>query len=69
MERRQFIRNTAIGAAGLGAGQAGKTFKDIFISKHKPETAMFIGTPVLPEYLYEKGIPETLGFNEGTGGS
>ena len=60
MERRKFIRNSALTMAGTSSMPVQKAFEDIFISKGKSDPDMFIGTPVLPEYLYEQGIPETL---------
>lgn len=54
MQRRKFIKNTSLGFASLSV-----PFHQIKISANE-RPSMFVGTPVLPEYLYEKGIPETL---------
>ncbi len=51
MKRRQFIQHvSALSAVTLASG----------FGKSDETSSMFIGTPVLPEYLYENGIEKTL---------
>lgn len=54
MHRRSFILKTTAGVVGLSSITSVYSFTANAI---KP---MFIGTPVLPEYLYENGIANTL---------
>lgn len=56
MERRTFIKNAAVGTAFASAGISSLSF----IKKKEVNRNMFIGTPVLPEVLYERGMEETL---------
>ena len=59
MKRRKFIKNAAIGSAILsGTSMTSAMAGNFFTRKTNPD--MFIGTPVLPEILYERGIPECL---------
>lgn len=57
MKRRKFIKNTALGTAALTTTPAFSMFKS---QKGYNSSGMFVGTPVLPEYLYEKGIADIL---------
>jgi hypothetical protein len=57
MKRRNFIKKSAAGTLAFSAVPA----FDIFGNKSRSSgNGMFVGTPVLPEYLYEKGIAPTL---------
>ena len=56
MQRRNFIKQAILGGAAISAAP-GRVFSKMHA---RIEKSMFIGTPVLPEYLYEQGIPETL---------
>ncbi len=59
MQRRKFIKNAALGSAVLSGSAFSAAARNSFIVKKKT-IDMFIGTPVLPEILYERGIPECL---------
>ena len=56
MKRRNFIKNTALCSGFIGAGLP----SSFSIISKKSRNEMFIGTPVLPEVLYERGIEECL---------
>lgn len=58
MNRRKFIQNSLTGAALLSTAGVPKSFG--ITSKKQNSHGMFIGTPVLPEYLYENGIANSL---------
>ena len=55
MERRKFIKSTLTATAAISAS---KSFA--FSQKAGKTGGMFIGTPVLPEYLFETGIANSL---------
>jgi len=58
MERRQFIKTTAFSTAALGTVGLSHAMNNVTKQNQKPN--LFIGTPVLPEYLYENGIANSL---------
>lgn len=72
MKRRKFILKAGMGAAGVGLGATGMglnaaglgpdtiPFTQGRTTAGSKKDELFIGTPVLPEYLFEKGIAETL---------
>lgn len=55
MERRKFIKNAALSSSFIAAG-----LPSFNINSGKSASDMFVGTPVLPEVLYERGIEESL---------
>ncbi len=57
MKRRSFIKKSLTNAAALSTLKLQNAYG--FVNS-KPGESMFIGTPVLPEYLYENGIAKTL---------
>lgn len=58
MNRRNFIQKTATGALALSSFHLlGASLGSVY---NKSNSNMFVGTPVLPEYLYENGIAKTL---------
>ena len=59
MERRKFIHTTAWGIAALNKIGIHNSFG--VRNSVTPNNGFFVGTPVLPEYLFEQGIAETLG--------
>ena len=54
MNRRKFIEGSGLLAAGLGVSSFNVFGKNYAVNQNR----MFIGTPVLPVYLYEKGIAD-----------
>jgi hypothetical protein len=58
MKRRDFLKTAGIFAAGIGP--VGLSFKNKINDHLNGGNGIFIGAPVLPEYLYENGISETL---------
>lgn len=57
MDRRKFISRSIIGAGALTVAGIHDSFA---IHSRAANKGMFVGTPVLPEYLYEKGIANSL---------
>ncbi len=60
MRRRRFVKNSSMGAAAIMASPPAVWGRKRGSSKQPPESPLFIGAPVLPEYLYDQGIGETL---------
>jgi hypothetical protein len=58
MQRRKFIKNAALGSALVSGTAFSAAARNSF--RVRQDINMFIGTPVLPEILYERGIPECL---------
>jgi hypothetical protein len=58
MERRNFIKKNITGLAGIAVLPEFYHSRSNFFPDDQKQ--MLIGTPVLPVYLYEKGIPEAL---------
>ena len=58
MKRRDFLKTSVFGAASLAALSFQKSFGGIL--SQRATAGMFVGVPVLPEYLYEQGIAKTL---------
>lgn len=59
MKRRNFIKKSALGAVGLSAVSIPGAYS-MLKDKNPMIKEMFVGTPVLPEFLYENGIARTL---------
>jgi len=57
MQRRKFLKRTATTAAGIAVFPSMNSIRGHGI---RTSDDLFLGTPVLPEYLFEQGIPVTL---------
>lgn len=66
MKRRHFIKQAAVGTSLMGLAPAHNIFGSG--SHARSKETMFIGTPVLPEFLMEEGIEKTLGEMQGLAG-
>lgn len=58
MNRRNFIKKTSVAASAMGTVNFCHAFS--LVNKKNMPGEMFIGTPVLPEFLFENGIEKTL---------
>jgi hypothetical protein len=58
MQRRTFVKNSLIGTAAIATANIHPAFAILHPGKYKP--GLFIGTPVLPEYIMQRGIAHTL---------
>ncbi len=58
MNRRNFFNQSLKGISGVALATSYPNF--LFAKKQAAAEQMFIGTPVLPEYLFEKGIESEL---------
>lgn len=58
MNRKEFIKNVSLGTAAVSSMGMMSSFAAS--AKNSATKNMFVGTPVLPEYLYESGMVKTL---------